>query len=349
MQIDIDSALIMLHSCDLALETLGAGWTRKLITRRGGKRSDPEVYSPSGKRFRNFTQLRNFLERKCNTSVISQKTEIVLKNLFRIKSTECSVIRQRGERGGNKKVLTKPSLTPLNPIVQKKCKVILPKRSSVSPEEGLLLDDCLVPCHQTQSPSGPVIFISPLKYSSSTLQGPVSTVISESEKQKTTGDDCIYTDNFTNTEDLLMMHEKFEETETSIVASVNIVCSADNNVLVDSDMETVCENVKLRDSGEEIVGELYCGPGDKHFYLNNLIFFRDEDLQKENETNIPEDEETRTDEKHIDHNYIGKLTDLDLLDLYYNYDLKISDDMLDKFIEVTKHLYEKKDNEVELV
>ena len=52
---------------------------------------------------------------------------------------------------------------------------------------------------------------------------------------------------------------------------------------------------------------------------------------------------------HIDHNYIGKLTDLDLLDLYYNYDLKISDDMLDKFIEVTKHLYEKKDNEVELV
>ena len=146
-----------------------------------------------------------------------------------------------------------------------------------------------------------------------------------------------------------MMHEKFEETETSIVASMNIACSADNNVIVDSDMEIVCEKVVLRDSGEEIVGKLFCEPGDKYFYLNNFIFWQDEDLPTENETNIPENEETRTDEKHNDHNYIGKLTDLDLLDLYYNYDLKISDEMLDKFIEVTKHLYEKKDNEVELV
>ena len=341
----------MLQSSDTALKILGAGWTRKLITRRGGKRSDPEVYSPSGKRFRNFTQLRNFLERKCNTTVISQKTEIVLKNLFRIKSTECSVIRRRGERGVKKKVFTKPSLTFLNPIVQKKCKVILPKRSLLSPEEGLLLDDCLVRCQQTQPPRGPpVIFISPLKYSSSTLQGPVSTVISKSEKQITTCDDSIYTDSFVNTEDLLMMHEKFEETETSIVASMNIACSADNNVLVDSDMETVCEKVVLRDSGEEIVGKLFCEPGDKYFYLNTFIFWQDEEDPPTEETNIQEDEEeTRADEKHIDHNYIGKLTDLDLLDLYYNYDLKISDDMLDKFIEVTKHLYEKKDNEIELV
>ena len=149
-----------------------------------------------------------------------------------------------------------------------------------------------------------------------------------------------------------MMHEKpkFEETETSIVASMNIACSADNNVLVDSDMETVCEKVVLRDSGEEIVGKLFCEPGDKYFYLNNFIFWQDEEDPPTEETNIQEDEEeTRADEKHIDHNYIGKLTDLDLLDLYYNYDLKISDDMLDKFIEVTKHLYEKKDNEIELV
>ena len=123
----------MLHSSDPALNILGAGWTRKLITRRGGKRSDPEVYSPSGKRFRNFTQLRNFLERKYNTSVISQKTEIVLKNLFRIKSTECSVIRQRGERGVKKKVLTKPSLTFLKCAGPSGMHQNLPKQSKTCP------------------------------------------------------------------------------------------------------------------------------------------------------------------------------------------------------------------------
>ena len=335
----------MLHSSDQALTTLGPGWTRRLVTRRGGKRSDPEVCSPSGRKFRNFTQLRNFLERKCDQFVISQKTEIVLKDLFRIKSTECSVVR---ERGGNEKVPTKPSLTFLTPrIAQKKCKLILPKPSLASPEESSPASEvAMLPPTPPGCP--PVLFISPLINSSLALKVPISTVISGSEKQITTDDDdCICTDDFINTEDLLMIHEHldFVETETSIVASTNIACSADNNVLVDSDMEIVCEKVEHVDSGEEIVGKLFSEPGDKDFYINNFRYWQEEDLQKCEEKDITED-----DKKHNDHTYnISKLTDLDYLDLYYNYDLKISDDMLDKFIEITKHLYENEDDEIELV
>ena len=357
-QINIESpASIMLHSTDLALKTLGPGWTRRLVTRRGGKRSDPEVCSPSGRRFRNFTQLRNFLERKCDQFVISQKTEIVLKDLFRIKSTECSVVRERGEK---KKVPTKPSLTFLTPMIaQKKCKLILPKPSSASPEEGLLSPaSSLQTSEAARLPPScpPVIFVSPLINSSLALNVPVvsTTVISESANQTTTDDDddCICTDDFVNTEDLLKVQEnhEFEETETSIVASTNITWSADSNVLVDSDTEIVCEKVEHSDSGEEIVGKLFSDPGDKDFYINNFISLQEEDLEKHKETDNTEDELTEADKKHIDHTYpIMKLTDLDYLDLYYNYDLKISDEMLDKFIEITKHLYENEDDEIELV
>ena len=315
-----------------------------------------KVFSPSGKRFRNFPQLRTFLERKYDQTV-SAHDEIVLKNLFRIKSDECSVVRVTRGQKKVKSIKMTSSPTFLTPrVIQKKCKLILPKPPPAL-KETHPLSDSSVTCQKTGEDMTPssVIFLSPIEKSSLILMQaasvspvPVINLSPPSEKNFMVEDKCIYTDTFVNTEDLLRIHEKinFEKTETSIVASSNMTYSSDDNVFVDAEMELFSEKVEENDNGEKIVGKLFSEPGDEHFYINNFMYWQDEDPHKDKEAELPEDE-ARDTEKHVDHNYIGKLTDLDLLDLYYNFDLRISDDILDRFIEITKHLYE--DDEKELV
>ena len=130
---------------------------------------------------------------------------------------------------------------------------------------------------------------------------------------------------------------------TSTVASPNLYVSSDRSVLVDTELELA------RDLGQEEAGDedrellaRLCVHDDTYIPYSRLRKCTDSDEDFEDEAKRDEEEE------HMDHSYIGRLTELDLLDLYYDFDLKISDETLQRMINLTKHLYEDEDDTIEI-
>ena len=130
---------------------------------------------------------------------------------------------------------------------------------------------------------------------------------------------------------------------TSTVASPNLYVSSDRSVLVDTELELARDlgQEEARDEDRELLARL-CVHDPTYIPYSRLRKCTDSDEDFEDEAKRDEEEE------HMDHSYIGRLTELDLLDLYYDFDLKISDETLQRMINLTKHLYEDEDDTIEI-
>ena len=130
---------------------------------------------------------------------------------------------------------------------------------------------------------------------------------------------------------------------TSTVASPNLYISSDRSVLVDTELG-LARDLGQEEGGQEdreLVARL-CVHDDNYIPYSRFRKCTDSDEDFEDEAKRDEEEE------HKDHSYIGRLTELDLLDLYYDFDLKISDETLQRMINLTKHLYEDEDDTIEI-
>ena len=132
--------------------------------------------------------------------------------------------------------------------------------------------------------------------------------------------------------------------ETSIVASPNIFISSNFNLIVDNEVEVTTNNLNYENVSKDNLLEQLC--------VHDVTYIPYSRFRKsiDNEDDLKYDAKKDSMDEHIDHNYISKLTEFELLDLHYNFnifDLKISYGTLQRMISMTKHLYENEDNLIE--
>ena len=116
------------------------------------------------------------------------------------------------------------------------------------------------------------------------------------------------------------------ELKSCVVASPNMFVSQDLNVLVDTELEVTCDIADMEEKDDI-----------SYLCVHDPSYFDDFVLSKPKGDMNPTDLKT---EEHCDHSYIGKMSELEILDLYYNFDIQMSEETLQRMIEVTKHLYE---------
>ena len=132
--------------------------------------------------------------------------------------------------------------------------------------------------------------------------------------------------------------------ETSIVASPNIFISSNFNLIVDNEVEVTTTDLNYDNDSKDNLLEQLC--------VHDVTYIPYSRFRKsiDNEDDMKEDAKRIYVDEHNDHNYISKLTELELLELHYNFnifDMKISGETLQRMISMTKHLYENEDNLIE--
>ena len=133
----------------------------------------------------------------------------------------------------------------------------------------------------------------------------------------------------TNIKSNSISHQKensMVELKSSIVASPNMFVSQDLNTLVDTELELTCNITDIKEKNDI-----------SHLCIHDPSYFDDFVLSKPKGPKNPSDERT---EEHCDHNYLGKMSELEILDLYYNLDIQMSEETIQRMIDITKHLYE---------
>jgi len=216
------------------------------------------------------------------------------------------------------------SLTNPKPSIQtsKKERKILPKDSDLT--ESQPMQDQLLKLNSSQfllekisQEKYQLMFLSPRSIQNPQRKVPVTeTVILEPPE-------------WTNIKSNSDFHHKeiaMAELKTCVVASPNMFVSQDLNVLVDTELEVTCDIADMEEEDDI-----------SHLCVHDSSYFDDFVLSKPKGDMNPSDEKT---EEHCDHSYIGKMSELEILDLYYNFDIQMSEETLQRMIEVTKHLYE---------
>ena len=132
--------------------------------------------------------------------------------------------------------------------------------------------------------------------------------------------------------------------ETSIVASPNIFISSNFNLIVDNEVQVTTTNLNSDNVSKENLLEQLC--------VHDVTYIPYSRFRKsiDNEDDLKGDAKRNYMDEHNDHNYISKLTELELLELHYNiniFDIKISSETLQRMISMTKHLYENEDKLIE--
>ena len=295
-----------------AMQFLGTGWQRKLFARKTGSRFDINIISPEGKRFREYSRLVKYLKRTRN-KVVQEKEVEQLRQLFRMDGLNSSV----------KKPVIKSSVqfqTNPKPRIQtsKKERKILPKDSDLT--ESQPMQDQLLKLNSSQfllekipQEKHQLIFLSPR--SIQIPQKVTETVILEPEWT-----------NIKSNSDFHLKEIAMAELTSCVVASPNMFVSQDLNVLVDTELEVTCD-----------IADMEAEDDISHLCVHDSSYFDDFVLSKPKGDMNPSEEKT---EEHCDHSYIGKMSELEILDLYYNFDIQMSEETLQRMIEVTKHLYE---------
>jgi len=308
-----------------SLQFLGAGWQRKLLPRKTGSRCDVNIISPEGKRFREYSRLAAYLK-KNQSRVLKEKEVEQLRQLFRMDALNTAV-----KKSVNKtQVICEP--TNSNIKISKKERKILPKNSDLTKSHPMqeqllklnssqfLLEE--VPRLPQEKPQ--LIFLSPRPTPTTEEVQMTETIILEPE--------WLNKNSRTNFHEPDLYHHKeiekqsVDELKSCVVASPNMFISSDLNVLVDTELELTCDTADM-----EMEDDM------SHLCVHDLSYFDDFVLSKpKGDMNLSEEKT----EEHCDHSYIGKMSELEILDLYYNFDIQMSEEMLQRMIEVTKHLYE---------
>ena len=71
-------------STSSALDLLGEGWERILIPRKDGKRYDPSLLAPNGRKYRNYSQLSKLFQNSSQLKEIILSHENSIRSLFRV-------------------------------------------------------------------------------------------------------------------------------------------------------------------------------------------------------------------------------------------------------------------------
>ena len=132
--------------------------------------------------------------------------------------------------------------------------------------------------------------------------------------------------------------------ETSIVASPNIFISSNFDLIVDNEVEVTTTNLNYENVSKDNLLEQLC--------VHDVTYISYSRFRKsiDNEDDLKDEAKRNYMDEHKDHSYISKLTELELLELHYNFnifDIKISNETLQRMISMTKHLYENEDNLIE--
>ena len=299
-----------------AMQFLGTGWQRKLFARKTGSRFDINIISPEGKRFREYSRLVKYLKRTRN-KVVQEKEVEQLRQLFRMDGLNSSVKKPVIKSSVQFRTNPKPSIQ-----TSKKERKILPKDSDLT--ESQLMQDQLLKLNSSQfllekisQEKYQLMFLSPRSIQNPQRKVPVTeTVILEPPE-------------WTNIKSNSDFHHKeiaMAELKSCVVVSPNMFVSQDLNVLVDTELEVTCDIADMEEKDDI-----------SHLCVHDSSYFDDFVLSKPKGDMNPSDEKT---EEHCDHSYIGKMSELEILDLYYNFDIQMSEETLQRMIEVTKHLYE---------
>ena len=132
--------------------------------------------------------------------------------------------------------------------------------------------------------------------------------------------------------------------ETSIVASPNIFISSNFDLIVDNEVEVTTTNLNYENVSKDNLLEQLC--------VHDVTYISYSRFRKsiDNEDDLKDEAKRNYMDEHKDHSYISKLTELELLELHYNFnifDIKISSETSQRMISMTKHLYENEDNLIE--
>ena len=292
------------------LQLLGPGWKRKLLPRKTGSRWDVTIISPEGKKFQAYSRLESYLK-KSQIRVFQEKEVEQLKQLFHIDPLSTSV------RKSIIKTQVIHESTNSNIKINKKERKILPKGSNLKQSQPMqeqlikidwsrfLLENApMLPQEKQQ-----LIYLSARPIP--TPQKVQMTFLLQPERHQT----CF--------------HEPVQypmvELKSCVVASPNMFISSDLNVIVDTELILTCDVADMEEEDDI-----------SHLCVHDLSYFDDFVLSRpKGDMNLCEEKT----EEHCDHSYIGKMSELEILDLYYNFDIQMSEETLQRMIEITKHLY----------